>query len=85
MIDIYEEGSGSKLNLNKTKGMWLGSKRGQTTALLTSHGLQTNSNYSVYTWDLTSPFTKAGRKQSISWSQGLKCGSTGTFPSQVRF
>ena len=31
MISIYEQGSGSKLNLNKTKGMWLGSKRGQTT------------------------------------------------------
>ena len=31
MINIYEQGSGSKLNMNKTKGMWLGSKRGQTT------------------------------------------------------
>ena len=31
MIDIYEQGSGSKLNFNKTKGMLLGSKRGQAT------------------------------------------------------
>ena len=31
MIDIYERGSGSKLNFNKTKGIWLGSKRGQAT------------------------------------------------------
>ena len=31
MINVYEQGSGSKLNLNKTKGMWLGSKQGQTT------------------------------------------------------
>ena len=31
MIDIYEQGSGSKLNFNKTKGMWLGSKQGQVT------------------------------------------------------
>ena len=31
MINIYEQGSGSKLNLNKTKGMWLGSKQGQNT------------------------------------------------------
>ena len=34
MINIYEQGSGSKLNLNKTKGMWLGSERGQTTGLI---------------------------------------------------
>ena len=31
MINIYKQGSGSKLNFNKTKGMWLGSKRGQAT------------------------------------------------------
>ena len=31
MINIYEQGSGPKLNLNKTKGMWLGSNRSQTT------------------------------------------------------
>ena len=31
MIAIYEKGSGSKLNMHKTKGMWLGSKAGQTT------------------------------------------------------
>ena len=31
IISIYEQGSGSKPSLNKTKGMWLGSKRGQTT------------------------------------------------------
>ena len=31
MISIYEQGSGSKLNPSKTKRMWLGSRRGQTT------------------------------------------------------
>ena len=31
MINIYERGSSSKLNLNKTKGMWLGSKQAQNT------------------------------------------------------
>ena len=31
IININEQGSGSKLNLNKTKGMWLSSKRGHTT------------------------------------------------------
>ena len=31
MIEIYGKGSGSKLNMHKTKGMWLGSKAGQTT------------------------------------------------------
>ena len=31
MIRIYEQGSGSKLNLNKTKGMCLGSEPGQAT------------------------------------------------------
>ena len=31
MIEIYEKGSGSKLNMHKTKGMWLGSKAGQAT------------------------------------------------------
>ena len=30
MIEIYEKGSGFKLNMNKTKGMWIGSKAGQT-------------------------------------------------------
>ena len=30
MIEIYEKGSCSKLNMYKTKGMWLGSKAGQT-------------------------------------------------------
>ena len=31
MINIYEQGSSSKLNVNKTIGIWLGSKWGQTT------------------------------------------------------
>ena len=31
MIEIYEKDSGSKLNVNKTKSMWLGSKAGQST------------------------------------------------------
>ena len=31
MIEIYEKGSGPKLNMHKTKGMWPGSKAGQTT------------------------------------------------------
>ena len=30
MITIYEKGSGAKLNMHKTKGMWLGSKLKQT-------------------------------------------------------
>ena len=32
MIEIYEKDTGSKLNMHKTKGKWLGSKAGQTTA-----------------------------------------------------
>ena len=31
MIEIYEKGSGSKLNMQKTKGMWLSSKADQAT------------------------------------------------------
>ena len=31
MIEIYEKGSDSKPNMHKTKGVWLGSKAGQTT------------------------------------------------------
>ena len=31
MINIYEQGSGLKLSINKTKGMWLGSNHSQTT------------------------------------------------------
>ena len=31
MIEMYEKGSGSKLNMHKTKGMWLSSKAGQVT------------------------------------------------------
>ena len=31
MIEIYKKGSGSKLNMHKTKGIWLGSKAGHTT------------------------------------------------------
>ena len=34
LINIYEQGSGSKLDLNKMKGMWLSSKHGQTTGLI---------------------------------------------------
>ena len=32
MIAIYKKSSGAKLNMHKIKGMWLGSKEGQTTA-----------------------------------------------------
>ena len=31
MIEIYKKGSGSKLNMNKIKGMWIGSKADHTT------------------------------------------------------
>ena len=31
MIETYEKGSGSKLNMHETKGMWLDSKAGQST------------------------------------------------------
>ena len=31
MVEIYAKGSGSKLNMSKTRSMWIGSKVGQTT------------------------------------------------------
>ena len=63
MISIYQQGSGSKLNLNKTEGMWLGSKRGQTTGPIYITWISDRLKLLEIYVGSTTPFTKAGMNE----------------------
>ena len=64
MIEIYEKGSGYKLNLNKTKGMWLGSKAGQTTGPVDIQWINDKLKLLGILLALAQRFSPAGEKES---------------------